>query len=57
MYWLVILFENFDVIFGCGIVIDSDVVFVKLVMVKCGGFCFEYNWLFFDVLIVLGFVV
>ncbi|WP_420138107.1 arylamine N-acetyltransferase family protein [Sphingomonas sp.] len=54
---LAIPFENFDVILGRGIAIDSDAVFAKLVTAKRGGYCFEQNRLFEDALIALGFSV
>ena len=48
-------FENLDVILGRGIRIDSDTVFAKLVTARRGGYCFEHNRLFGDVLTALGF--
>ena len=54
---LAIAFENFDVILGRGIRIDSDSVFDKLVTARRGGYCFEQNRLFGDALDALGFVV
>lgn len=52
---LAIPFENFDVILGRGIAIDSASVFAKLVGARRGGYCFEQNRLFLDALGALGF--
>jgi N-hydroxyarylamine O-acetyltransferase len=48
-------FENLDVRLGAGIAIDSRSVFDKLVTRQRGGYCFEHNRLFADMLAVLGF--
>lgn len=52
---LAIPFENFDVILGRGIAIDSANVFAKLVVARRGGYCFEHGRLFLDALLALGF--
>jgi len=52
---LAIPFEDFDVILGRGIRIDSASVFAKLVTARRGGYCFEHNRLFLDALAALGF--
>ncbi len=52
---LAIPFENFDVVLGRGIAIDSASVFAKLVTARRGGYCFEQNRLFGDALDALGF--
>jgi N-hydroxyarylamine O-acetyltransferase len=49
-----IAFENFDAWLGRGIRIDSDAVFAKLVTSGRGGYCFEQNRLFSDMLAALG---
>jgi len=49
-----IAFENFDAWLGRGIRIDSDAVFAKLVTAGRGGYCFEHNRLFSDMLTELG---
>jgi N-hydroxyarylamine O-acetyltransferase len=54
---LAIPFENLDVRLGRTISIDSDAVFAKLVTARRGGYCFEHNQLFGDVLTALGFTV
>lgn len=50
-----IAFENIDVLLGRGIRIDSDSVFDKLVMRQRGGYCFEQNRLYADMLAEIGF--
>ena len=50
-----IAFENLDVILGRPIAIDSAAVFAKLVQARRGGYCFEHNRLFLDVLEALDF--
>jgi N-hydroxyarylamine O-acetyltransferase len=47
-------FENLDVMLGCPIRIDAGSVFDKLVLRGRGGYCFEQNRLFSDVLTALG---
>ncbi|HKT86692.1 MAG TPA: arylamine N-acetyltransferase [Novosphingobium sp.] len=47
-------FENLDVRLGRSIRIDSESVFGKLVMRGRGGYCFEQNRLFSDMLTLLG---
>jgi len=48
-------FENLDVMLGRPILIDSRAVFDKLVTRGRGGYCFEQNRLFADMLVALGF--
>jgi N-hydroxyarylamine O-acetyltransferase len=50
-----IAFENFDVIAGKPVAIDSQAVFAKLVTRERGGYCFEQNRLYSDMLSALGF--
>lgn len=50
-------FENLDVLLGRGIDLTPDTVFAKLVDARRGGYCFEQNQLFGDVLSALGFRV
>lgn len=47
-------FENLDIALGRGIRIDSESVFDKLVVRGRGGYCFEQNRLYADVLTALG---
>ena len=49
-----IAFENLDVLLGRPIRIDSGGVFDKLVTRKRGGYCFEMNRLFADMLALTG---
>ena len=51
---LAIGFENLDILLGRGIAIDPASVFDKLVTRRRGGYCFEQNRLFSDVLTALG---
>ncbi len=51
---LAIPFENLDIPLGRGIAIDSEAVFGKLVARRRGGYCFEQNRLFSDMLAQLG---
>lgn len=51
---LAIPFENLDIPLGRGIRIDSDSVFDKLVGQRRGGYCFEQNRLFSDMLGAIG---
>jgi len=51
-----IAFENLDIRLGRPIRIDSDSVFGKLVTRRRGGYCFEQNQLFSDMLAALGLV-
>ena len=49
-----ITFENIDVLLGREIAIDSDAVFDKLVTRGRGGYCFEQNRLYADMLAEIG---
>ncbi len=49
-----ITFENLDVLLGRPIRIGSDAVFAKLVEQRRGGYCFEQNRLFADMLAAIG---
>jgi N-hydroxyarylamine O-acetyltransferase len=50
-------FENLDVQLGRGVALSSAAVFDKLVERRRGGYCFEQNGLFLEVLSALGFNV
>lgn len=50
-------FENLDIHLGRPIRVDAGSVFAKLVHSKRGGYCFEHNTLFAEVLASLGFPV
>ncbi len=47
-------FENLDIMLGRGISGESDAVFAKLVRQRRGGYCFEQNRLFSDMLQDIG---
>jgi N-hydroxyarylamine O-acetyltransferase len=48
-------FENLDVLLGRPIQLEAEAIFDKLVVRKRGGYCFEQNGLFVDVLRAMGF--
>ncbi len=48
-------FENFDILSGKGINLESEALFNKLVHNKRGGYCFEVNGLFLEALKNFGF--
>jgi N-hydroxyarylamine O-acetyltransferase len=50
-------FENLDILLGQRIRLEPDAIFQKLVTNRRGGYCFEQNSLFRDVLQSLGFQV
>jgi len=50
-------FENLDVLLGRPISLEPDALFQKLVIDRRGGYCFEQNGLFLEVLRELGFQV
>lgn len=50
-------FENLDIQLGRAIDLAPVAIFDKLVTRKRGGYCFELNGLFFDVLLAVGFKV
>jgi N-hydroxyarylamine O-acetyltransferase len=50
-------FENLDVLLGRPIELEPDPLFRKLVTDRRGGYCFEQNGLFLQVLAALGFDV
>lgn len=50
-----IAFENLDIRLGRPVRIDSEIVFEKLVECGRGGYCFEQNRLFSDMLSTVGF--
>lgn len=51
---LAIPFENLDIHLGRGIRIDADSAFDKLVTKRRGGYCFEQNRVYSDMLAALG---
>ena len=48
-------FENFDIALGIPIVLDPATLFEKIVVRHRGGFCYELNGLFHELLLALGF--
>ena len=50
-------FENLDIHLGRPLSLDIDELFEKIVMRRHGGFCYELNGLFAELLEALGFVV
>jgi len=50
-------FENLDIALGIPIVLDSGRLYDKIVMRRRGGFCYELNGLFCELLTALGFRV
>lgn len=50
-------FENLDIALGIPIVLDPERLYQKIVVRHRGGFCYELNGLFHDLLVALGFRV
>ncbi len=50
-------FENLDILLGTPIVLDADLTYDKIVTRHRGGFCYELNGLFAELLRALGFHV
>jgi N-hydroxyarylamine O-acetyltransferase len=50
-------FENLDIALGVPIRLDPEALFDKVVTRKRGGFCYELNGLFYELLQALGFRV
>lgn len=48
-------FENLDIHFGTKIKLDLDKIFQKIIIEKRGGFCYELNSLFNELLKEIGF--
>lgn len=48
-------FENLDIHTGKQIILDLKIIYQKLINKKRGGFCYELNGLFFQLLLQLGF--
>ncbi|MDN5873864.1 MAG: arylamine N-acetyltransferase, partial [Sinobacteraceae bacterium] len=48
-------FENLDVVLGRPIQLEVEALYRKLVVARRGGYCFEQNGLFLEVLRALGF--
>lgn len=52
---LAIPFENLDIHYGNSIALDIDQIFEKVIRQKRGGFCYELNSLFYELLCSIGF--
>ena len=50
-------FENLDIHYGRTIELDLDKIFNKVVVDHRGGFCYELNGLFGELLSMLGFKI
>jgi len=50
-------FENLDIALGTPIVLDPELLFDKIVVRRRGGFCYELNGLFCELLRAVGFSV
>lgn len=50
-------FENIDVLLGRPIRLETEALYRKLVVARRGGYCFEQNGLFMEMLLRLGFGV
>jgi len=50
-----VTFENLDIPLGRGIALAPETLFEKIVTGRRGGYCFEQNGLFLDVLEAIGF--
>ena len=54
---LAVPFENLDVHYGTKIELDLDAIYKKIVVNRRGGFCYELNGLFYQLLKEIGFNV
>ena len=50
-------FENLDIHYKIPIILEKDSFFNKIVTQKRGGFCYELNGLFYELLKAIGFQV
>ena len=55
LHLLHIPFENLDIHWKIPIELDTNKIFDKIVNKKRGGFCYELNGLFHELLVTLGF--
>ncbi|WP_266203088.1 arylamine N-acetyltransferase family protein [Pontibacter kalidii] len=55
LHLLTVPFENLDIHDGVPIELDTEKIFDKVVLQKRGGFCYELNGLYFELLTALGF--
>ncbi|MCK8494275.1 arylamine N-acetyltransferase [Spirosoma sp. RP8] len=54
---LTIPLENLSIHYGEAIILEPDALFTKIVQHKRGGFCYELNGLFYELLRAIGFQV
>ena len=54
-HMLNIPFENLDIHLGRKIILEPELLFEKIVEKKRGGFCYEMNGLFYEVLSAIGY--
>ena len=52
---LAIPFENLDIHYGIAIELDIEKLYSKIIVNRRGGFCYEVNGLFYELLVALGF--
>jgi N-hydroxyarylamine O-acetyltransferase len=57
LHLLSVPFENLDIHFGSPIFLNTQTFFEKIVKKNRGGFCYELNGLFYELLLTLGFKV
>jgi N-hydroxyarylamine O-acetyltransferase len=57
LHLLSVPFENLDIHFGTPILLNTQTFFDKIVKKNRGGFCYELNGLFYELLLNLGFKV
>ena len=56
-HMLAVPFENLDIHAGTEIRLDTERIYQKVVENRRGGFCYELNGLFYDLLVGLGYEV
>lgn len=50
-------FENLDIALGIPIILETERLYDKIVVRRRGGFCYEVNGLFYELLLAMGFRV
>ncbi len=54
-HMLYVPFENLDIHLGRKIILEPDAIYNKIVLNNRGGFCYELNGLFYEIITFLGF--
>jgi N-hydroxyarylamine O-acetyltransferase len=54
-HMLKVPFENLDIHLGRKIILEPEVLYNKIVLNNRGGFCYEMNGLFYEIITLLGF--